>query len=261
MDAAEGHRQKARSSGCIDPRHVVIPSARDRDAAEAAGGQELGQRPPGEQAQVAGHHAPRPAVHAVQAHLGEDRLDARGEQAAVVPGGEVRRGQQQVAAGLEYPPDFFQRPVGVDQVLDQLAHDHHVGLAVGDRQARFEGAADCGEAFGLCLAQGVGGPVDPGHVVSWVVSGRGGQRGTVAAAQVEDHIWGVRVAQDGGQHPGLAAGAVRARAERDAGGVVKSLQLVTCCAGGCRSGQRHDGSPPRRLGGWSSLLACSLQLA
>ena len=188
MDAADGHRQKARSSGRQRPRHVVVPRPGYRNAAEPAGGQELGQRPAGEQAQVACHHAARPAEHSAQAHLGEDRLDPEGEQPPVVPRGQVRRGQQQRATRPEHPPGLGDRPVGVHQMLDQLAHDHHVRGAVRDRQARRGHArAHHREAEGLRLAQGVAGPVDPGEPVRRIVLGRDGERGAVAAAQVDDH--------------------------------------------------------------------------
>ncbi len=95
-------------------------------------------------------------------------------------------------------------------MLDQLTHDHHVRGAVGDRQARFPGAADHCQAAGPGLAQRVGGPVDPGEVVLRILGGGDRERGAVAAAQVEDHRRGGQVAQNPGQHPGLAPGAIRA---------------------------------------------------
>ena len=112
----------------------MVPRPGHGHVAEPAPGQELPHRPAGEQAQVTGHHAARPTEHSAQAHLGEDRLDADREQATVVPRGQVRRGQQQGATRPQHPADLRDRRVGVDQVLDQLAHDNHIGHGGPQRQ-------------------------------------------------------------------------------------------------------------------------------
>ncbi len=154
------------------------------------------------------------------------------------------RGQQQGAARPEHPPDLRDRPVGVDQVLDQLAHDHHVRGAVRDRQARpGHAAAQHGEAEGPRLPQGMVGPVDADEPVRRVLLRRDREGGAVAAPHVDDHrrAGRVPVPQDPGQHPGLALGAVQARAERDAGALVELLQRaapageVTGMAGSSRA--------------------------
>ena len=114
--------------------HVVVGRTRHGDVAEPGRRQQAGQRPLGEDAQMAGDLAPGPAVDPVEAHLGEHGLDPERQQGPVVPGGEVGGGQDERASRPQHPSCLGQRAVGVHEVLDQFAHDDDVLAGVGQRE-------------------------------------------------------------------------------------------------------------------------------
>jgi arabinofuranan 3-O-arabinosyltransferase len=173
--------------GASRPGDVVVGGPQQGDLDEAVRLQVLGQGPGGEEPQVPGQHPPRPTEHADAADLGEHRLDPDEEQEAVEPGSQVGRGQQQHSPGDEHPPRFGQGQVGVDQVLDDLAHEDHVEGVGAEREP---GVVDAGPHTGQTSAPGAGhgpgGPVesDDGGVGE-ALGGEGGD-GAVATTDVED---------------------------------------------------------------------------
>ena len=93
----------------------MIARAFHLDRVEATGCQQTCERSPGEHVQVAGDLAAWPTEYSAEADLGEDRLHPEGKQTAVVPGGQVRRGQQERAVWLQDPEGFIERRVSVDE--------------------------------------------------------------------------------------------------------------------------------------------------
>lgn len=120
---------------------VMVGGSRQLDVDEAVGAQQTGQGPAGEQAEVADDLVAGPAEHAELAHLGEDGLDPTQEEEAIEPGGQVGGGQQQGPSRDQDPSGLGQGQVGIDQVLDDLAHQHHVERRSGEGQA---GVVDAG---------------------------------------------------------------------------------------------------------------------
>lgn len=120
---------------------VVIGGTREGHRGKAVGGEHADEGPGGEQAQVADHQGAGPAEDAQPAHLGEYRLHPSQQQEPVEPGGEVGGGAQQAPAGDQHPADLVQHRVGVDEMLDDLAHEDHVEHRAGEGQ---EGAVDTG---------------------------------------------------------------------------------------------------------------------
>lgn len=180
----------------------------------------------------------RPAVDRAQAHLREDGLDTGEQQSTVVPGGEVRGGEHQVAAGAQDSADLVQRVVRVHQVLHDLAEEHRVGRRGRERQpAVGEFTADRVRHVGVGASEGVLRPVDADQAVSGE-EGRGGRgRGAVAAADVQHGLRARRGRSErGGQHAGLAQTARGAGGDGDGGVLVevaKSPMDRSCC--GCGS--------------------------
>src|SRR5207248_7283150 len=126
---------------------------------------------------------------------------------------------------------------------------------VGDRQARGHAAAQDGEAEDSRLSQAVGGPVDPSEPVPLVLACHGREGRAVAAPHIDDdrRAAEIPVAQHPGQHPGLAPGPVRPRAERDTRGLVELLKRVA------RRSAPSGGNDPNGLaacGGCAGLAAC-----
>jgi len=194
----------------------MVASAGHHDVAESSGREQPGQRAPGEHAQVPGDLAARPAVHAAEADLREHGLDAQREQPAVVPGREVRRGQQQRAARLEHPARLVERRIGVDQVLDELAHDHDVGGTRAHRQAgRLDGRTHQAQSEPPGAGQAFPRPVETSHPVPGTGPHRLGHRRAVTAADVQDISLAWHIPQHRSEHPRLPPGPVRARTQRN----------------------------------------------
>ena len=135
IEARRRPAQASRSSGAQRARYAVegraLPAVRP---SKPDAGDELPQRTGGVEPQMAHDLAARAAVDAAQADLGEDGLHPGEQQRAVVPGGQVRGGQHQMAARAQDPADLVERGVRVDEMLDHLAEQDGVGGA-GPRTA------------------------------------------------------------------------------------------------------------------------------
>ena len=68
----------------------MVWSASYRDVDEVMGGQELHKGAPREDPQVTDDLVTRTTVDALQTHFGEQGLDSKDEERAIVPSGEVR---------------------------------------------------------------------------------------------------------------------------------------------------------------------------
>jgi hypothetical protein len=209
------------------PWHVVITGARDPDVGEAPIGQESHERPLGEQPQVPGDDGAGTAVHPAQAHFGEDRLDAHQHQTAVEPRGQVRGGQQEMAAGAKDAVQFGETAVGVHKVLDDLAEDDDVDAAGGEGQALVQRPAYQRQtALGGLLER----PFCPVHADDVMAAGFAGasrrQLGAhpVAAADVEDAQRPVSRTEDVVEQQEQAAGAQLSGPDGHGGRLVEVAQ-------------------------------------
>jgi hypothetical protein len=201
---------------------------------ESGGGDELPQGAGGVEPQMSDHLLSRAAVDRAQADLGEHGLHPGEQQGAVVPGGQVRRGEHQMAARAQHPADLVECRVRVDQMLDDLAEQHGVGATGPERQPPAgEFTPDRVRQTRTGAGEGVLGPVDADDAVAVQQGGGGGGGGAVAAADVED---GARRAggrtESGGQHPGLAEGARGAGGDGDGRVLVEVAQVGVVCRGG-----------------------------
>src|SRR6266567_2704376 len=177
--------------------------------------------------QVPGYLAARPAIYAAQADLGEDRLYPERDEAAVVPRRQVRSRQQQGPAGLEHPQHFLQRRVGIDEMLDQLAHDHDIRGVCGQRQAgRLDAALHQGQAPPTGVPKRAGRPVKADHAMPWVGSGREAGRRPVTAAHVKYQRRDGHAAQHPGQQVGHPPRAVLAGTGRSLRVLVELVQRL-----------------------------------
>lgn len=127
---------------------VVVGGAGEVHVDEAVGGEHLPESPGREQTEVPDHLRAGPAEDPEFADLREEGLDTGRQQQPIEPGGQVRRGQQQGATDRQDAEDLGQGEVGIDQVLDDLAHDDDVEAAGSEGQAGIETGPEDGKAPG-----------------------------------------------------------------------------------------------------------------